>query len=166
MNKRLIASIATVTAFVVLVAGVALASGDPKVKAEGTEIFLRNSLIQATFHWSADSVSVKSGKPIQFVSVTKGEEPHTITVVNRDELPSTIDEVFNCGVCNKSLKLLDGHPFYDPDGDGGLNKRLDTWFLPAHQSISVKVTAPPGTTLYYLCAIHPWMQARIKVTGD
>ena len=29
--------------------------------------------------------------------------------------------------------------------------------------ISFNVTAKKGTTLYYLCAIHPWMQGKIKV---
>jgi len=34
--------------------------------------------------------------------------------------------------------------------------------LPGH-SISSVITAPPGTTLYYLCAIHPWMDGSITV---
>jgi len=25
------------------------------------------------------------------------------------------------------------------------------------------VTAKPGTTLYFLCAVHPWMQGKIVV---
>jgi hypothetical protein len=29
--------------------------------------------------------------------------------------------------------------------------------------IAAAVTAPPGTTLLYLCAIHPWMQGEITV---
>jgi hypothetical protein len=28
----------------------------------------------------------------------------------------------------------------------------------------VQVTASAGTTLHYLCIIHPWMQGSIKVT--
>jgi plastocyanin len=28
---------------------------------------------------------------------------------------------------------------------------------------TVKVTAKPGTTLYFLCAVHPWMQGKIVV---
>ena len=31
-------------------------------------------------------------------------------------------------------------------------------------SITFKVTAKPGTTLHFVCAIHPWMQGTIKVT--
>jgi hypothetical protein len=32
-----------------------------------------------------------------------------------------------------------------------------------HKSITIKVTAPAGTTLYFLCAVHPWMQGKIEV---
>jgi hypothetical protein len=28
----------------------------------------------------------------------------------------------------------------------------------------IKVTAPAGTTLYFMCAVHPWMQAKLVVT--
>jgi hypothetical protein len=33
-----------------------------------------------------------------------------------------------------------------------------------HRSISIKVTAPAGTTLHFICAVHPWMQGTLKVT--
>jgi plastocyanin len=33
-----------------------------------------------------------------------------------------------------------------------------------HKSGSVVISAPAGTTLYYMCAIHPWMQGKIVVT--
>jgi hypothetical protein len=33
-----------------------------------------------------------------------------------------------------------------------------------HKSISIKVTAPAGTVLHFICAVHPWMQGTIKVT--
>ncbi len=32
------------------------------------------------------------------------------------------------------------------------------------ESIDLKVTAPKGTTLYFMCLIHPWMQAKLVVT--
>jgi len=41
--------------------------------------------------------------------------------------------------------------------------RLRTVLLPPSTSISVQVTAPPGTTLSYFCAIHARMQGTIKV---
>ena len=30
-------------------------------------------------------------------------------------------------------------------------------------SFTVDVTAPPGSTRYILCVIHPWMQAKLEV---
>jgi hypothetical protein len=33
-----------------------------------------------------------------------------------------------------------------------------------HKSISIKVTAPAGTTLYYSCVVHPRMHSKIVVT--
>ena len=45
----------------------------------------------------------------------------------------------------------------------GIDGRLDTlWVLPG-ESVSAQVTAPAGSTLPYLCAIHPWMQGEIEV---
>ena len=32
------------------------------------------------------------------------------------------------------------------------------------ESIDLTVTAPPGTKLYFMCLIHPWMQAQVDVT--
>jgi hypothetical protein len=34
----------------------------------------------------------------------------------------------------------------------------------SHRHITIQVTAKPGTTLYFLCAVHPWMQGKIVVT--
>ena len=31
------------------------------------------------------------------------------------------------------------------------------------ESIDLKVTAKKGTKLYFMCAIHPWMQAKVIV---
>jgi plastocyanin len=33
-----------------------------------------------------------------------------------------------------------------------------------HNSITIKVTAKPGTTLHFFCAVHPWMQGKIVVS--
>ena len=36
-------------------------------------------------------------------------------------------------------------------------------FFSGQQSISADLTAEPGTTVKYLCAVHPWMQGTIRV---
>jgi len=33
-----------------------------------------------------------------------------------------------------------------------------------HKSITVTVTAPSGTVMHFLCAVHPWMQGTITVS--
>ena len=35
----------------------------------------------------------------------------------------------------------------------------------AHKSIKEIVSAPAGTTLHFICAVHPWMQGQIVVTS-
>lgn len=47
-------------------------------------------------------------------------------------------------------------------GGPGLDSPGDSLFFD-DESISATVTAPAGTTLLYLCAIHPWMQGEIAV---
>ena len=44
-------------------------------------------------------------------------------------------------------------------------KAGDSWFLnePGGKPYHVKVSAKKGTTLYFLCLIHPWMQAKVLV---
>jgi hypothetical protein len=49
-------------------------------------------------------------------------------------------------------------PKVDRPGDSGITgpgKR--------GESINLKVTAKKGTTLYFLCLLHPWMQAKVVV---
>jgi hypothetical protein len=51
-------------------------------------------------------------------------------------------------------------------GQAGLDEPGDSIAIegPKHKSISIKVTAAAGTTLHFMCAVHPWMQGTIKVT--
>ena len=50
---------------------------------------------------------------------------------------------------------------------GNNSKTGDSWFSGEKKgtSITKKVTADPATTpvIYFLCAIHPWMQAKSTV---
>lgn len=32
-----------------------------------------------------------------------------------------------------------------------------------HAKVTLTVTAKPGATLYFMCVVHPWMQAKIIV---
>ena len=129
----------------------------------GSTSFQPNTLIQSTLHWNPGTVDVRHGNRLKFVYANKGREPHTISIVNQDQLPATVGQVFNCKVCNEIFKIQDGHKrVLGPDG--GFNEFGDTIFFPPGATTTVVVTAPKGSTLYYMCAIHPWMQGTIYVT--
>jgi hypothetical protein len=60
------------------------------------------------------------------------------------------------------------HPLVDV-GAAGFNAPGDSIVTgpkaqPGGQPVTFKVTAAPGTTLNFLCVIHPWMEGRFSVT--
>jgi len=151
----------------------AKASGStPTVRTMGDETFEVNALIQATFRFSPMVIDVPSGGTLRFIKQDNApDEPHTLSIVSRGQLPTDIEGVFNCIPCNKILNehFVGGTPKLrvDRGGDGGLNMPGDSLLiLPGvNTSITQTVTAPAGTTLHFMCAIHPWMQGEIKVTA-
>jgi plastocyanin len=149
-----------------------------KVTDEGTS-YVVNKSEKDTMYFTPATVSVKSGEMLTFEYGGKPQdEPHTITIVSEKDLPKTPAQIDNCQIC---LELASGH-LANPKAPPGPTNDIAHWVLnkgPAgldepgdsiaiegakHKSMSIEVTAPPGTTLYFLCAVHPWMQAKLKVT--
>src|SRR3954452_24006221 len=102
-------------------------------------------------------------------------EPHSISFVKKSQLPKTnraIDKCQNQGhIC---FKIGVAHQFDPQTGNvakpvvdvnkPGVDGPGDSFYIaPKDKTLSFKVTAKKGKTLYYLCAIHPWMQGSIKV---
>jgi plastocyanin len=135
------------------------------VSTKGDERFVPNAMIQATLHFSPGQVNTGTGELLTWTHDDKTEEPHTVTIVAQADLPADIEEVFECQVCEAAL---DAHlaggltPVVDV-GAPGLDQPGDSLLFFPGESISAQVSAPSGTTLYYLCAIHPWMQGSITV---
>jgi hypothetical protein len=47
----------------------------------------------------------------------------------------------------------------------GLDQPGDSLLIDAEHPVTrARVTAAPGTTLRFICVIHPWMQGKLKVT--
>jgi hypothetical protein len=139
-----------------------------------------NRYIQDELRWDKDSYTVKSGGTIHIVNDAADEGPHTFTVVLAKDEPKTALQVVNCKICEALGKahgadpnsnappkfpfLENGvgqktPPKVDRAGDSGVTGQGKKG-----ESIDLKVTAPPGTTLKFICLIHPWMQAVLKVT--
>jgi plastocyanin len=141
---------------------------DKTVKTKGDETFVPNSKIMATLKFAPGHVAVNSGDTLTLQHDDKTLAPHTLSIVDADEVPSTIDEVFECPVCGDIFGVFPGEPtssvFVNAPGTGsGIDGRLDSLFVLPGESVSAEVTAPAGSTLPFICAIHPWMQGEIDV---
>lgn len=153
--------------------GVASGRDDNTIAAVGDFEFEPNKEFVNTFRFAPGKIKVPRGTEITFVNETGFDEQHTLTIVDEEELPETIDELFACTAC----ELASGHfdenftiiqPRLDV-GDPGLDTRGDSLAVgprgSADDTITANVTAPKGTRLPFLCAVHPWMQGSIKVNG-
>jgi plastocyanin len=141
---------------------------DRTVKTKGGFDMKPNKFIRSDLRFAPGKIAVRSGGEVTWRDRDDSPEPHTITVVDAEELPDTVEEVFGCfdtGPCS----LAAGHFATDPptlvlnEGAPGLDTRGDSLFLGDGEEISATVSAPSGTRLHYLCAIHAWMQGLIKV---
>jgi hypothetical protein len=138
-----------------------------------------NRYIQDDMRWAKDIYTVKSGGTVKVVLNKDQEGPHSFSVVRQKDLPKTADEAFNhCKPC-KTLGEAHGA---DPNSEGPpkfqyvengkgqneppkLNKPGDSGITGPKKgdTITFHVTAKAGKTLHFMCIIHPWMQAKLKV---
>ena len=142
-------------------------SHDPlRVRAIGEETFEANALIQSTFRFTPDITYPHSGERVRWVDDDGTDDPHTITIVRRAQLPADFVETFNCTPCNEALDahFAGGRVNLRVNvGRAGLDQPGDSLLLLPGESIGAQVTAPPATNLSFLCAVHPWMQGRLVV---
>jgi plastocyanin len=170
--------IAVIAALVpALVAGPALAQATKTVEVRGGDTLNPGQFIKNNFHFQPKNISVTSGSVVRWVDNDKdADDPHTVTIADQADLPQTIEQGDACfepgGLCIQTLEAhdpgLDELPpfnFVVNTGGPGLDARGDSLLFagPFAQSVEAQVTAPAGSTLYYLCVIHPWMQGRINV---
>jgi plastocyanin len=152
-----------------------------KAVIKGGDSFKPNAYVKNTVHFVPGTITVRSGGTVTLTNTTP--EPHTLSLVTRSQQPRTVAQVNSCEmaapgtVCN-TLALAHGVDPTGPPPQGpppkplvdvgtpGFDQPGDSTFIPpkgAGGPVTLKVTAKRGTTLYYLCAIHPWMQGRIFV---
>jgi plastocyanin len=138
-----------------------------------------NKYMQDNMFFSPGTVTVKSGGTITFKFDKPGSmEPHTMTILHQSDLPKTGAQAENCKPCERYATPHLKNPKAPPDqnnpivhwtlnkGNPGFNTVGDSVAIQEpgeHKSVTIKVTAKPGTTLYFVCAVHPWMQGKIIV---
>jgi hypothetical protein len=181
MNRKITAAVAGACLAGSLGTGAIAASGasapsKTTVKEKQSLKFVPNRYIQDGLRWDQDAYPVKSGGTIHLVYNVDSDGPHTLTVVDRKDVPKTAGQIEKCKICEKLGKAHGADPssnappkfLYLENGVGqdtppNLDKPGDSAFIAGKKNsfVDMKVTAKPGTTLYVMCLIHPWMQARI-----
>ena len=136
-----------------------------------------NKSLNIEFRFAPGTLHIQHGATLTFregppqPSFAGPVEPHTLSIVDRADLPRTLRELFFCEVCQPFLEAHDPGNDQQPPfiyrvnkGRPGLNQPGDSLLVDAdHPVIRARVTAPAGTTLHYLCAIHSWMQGKLVV---
>ena len=176
MRKQYLTGLLAAAGALAVGAGLAVAgirSGGPVVKTPGGEIFKVNKEAGDTLHFSPAVITVRSGESVTFEKTDKSPDPHTITLATKGQLPRSFER--KCVPCTVALGHLKNpkDPEHSPiktyilnKGQPGLDALGDSIALAPkgpHKSATVVISAPAGTTLYFLCAVHPWMQAKIIV---
>jgi hypothetical protein len=152
--------------------GLAAAAPTIEIKAEGKKLGFFGP------------TSIVEGEELRIVNKTNPAQvgPHTFTLVTKSSLPKTKPARKNCftpgHIC---LSIAEWHEFNPKtekigkqlvevgaagwDKAGSLKSPGDSWFSGEKPGGSVEqvVSAKAGTTLYFMCAVHPWMQGSIKV---
>jgi hypothetical protein len=186
MNSRKLAFSVGMTLVAAVIAAGAIASTGKSTSVTTVKAVSKlptvkiNRYIQDNLRWNRDVYKVQSGGTLHVVNMAADEGPHTFTIVKKKDAPKTGLQMVNCRICNK-LAIAHGadpnsdappkYPFLedgvgqqtppkvDKPGDSGVTGKGKKG-----ESIDLPVTAAPGTKLWMMCLIHPWMQAEIDVT--
>ena len=127
--------------------------------------------------------TIVAGQELEVLNQTNPKQvgPHTFSLVTKGSLPKTPKARQTCftpkHIC-MSIAHWHGVQGNGPvkvnpvevgaegwDTLGSLTAKGDSWFTGAKPSASItqKVSAAAGSTIYFMCAIHPWMQGSIQV---
>lgn len=128
--------------------------------------------------------TIIAGEDLEVLNQTNPKQvgPHTFSLVTKGSLPKTPKARQVCftpkHICMAIAKwhgvkgngpvtknpVKAGAPGWDTLGS--ITKTGDSWFTGEKEpgtSIVQQVTAAAGTTIYFMCAIHPWMQGHTEV---
>lgn len=180
-NARRVLVTAVLGAALLVLAGSALGAGGgkgpakAKVVIKGGGSFKVNAYIKDSVHFVGGTVTVRSGGTVTLTNTS--EDGHTLSIVKPSQLPHSLKQIENCAVCGEIAKSHGVNPEGPPSegpppiplvnvGPAGFDQPGDSVVIgpKGHGGpVTFKVSAPPGTTLSFICAIHPWMQGRIHV---
>jgi hypothetical protein len=132
--------------------------------------FKKNKFFTDKSRFIPGTVVIRSGGTLTLKN--KSEAPHTFSIVQKSDLPNSLNKVLGCGgpgtICET---IFNAH---QPDADGnptkpvvdvgaaGIDQPGDSVVLNPKSSQKVTVSLAKGKSLYFMCAIHAWMQGVLK----
>ena len=142
------------------------AVGGMKIKA--------NAYVSDAQYWDADGYEIKSGATVTLRDKSTAGHPHSLSLIKK--LPKTPAQIMGCDACGPLMAAHEanqetgevGKPLVEAGGEGfdtGGDKTApgDSIYLPPKGKVTFKVSAKKGTTLNFVCAVHPWMLSKITV---
>jgi hypothetical protein len=147
------------------------ASARVKLSTIGGIKFKPNRFITDTMRFSKNVVAAQRGDRLVINDRTK--EPHTLSLVRRGQLPRRLRQVDGCFEGGPCGQIAVDHGAVNPEtgeeqepttplvnkGRAGFNQPGDSVLIPPGGRTSVAISG--SRDMYYLCALHPWMQGRI-----
>ncbi len=178
MRKHLLVTAAAAAAIVLAAFGPSLAGAATAPTGTTDTIYIQEGKGHSLKFVAPESV--KQGDELEIVNETNPKKvgPHTFSLVTKASVPQTANTRHNCftpkHICMSISKWHGFNPKTDkitinpakagPEGWstlGSNTKKGDSWFTGEKPgtSFTQQVTADPATTptLYFICAIHPWM---------
>ena len=123
--------------------------------------------------WASATTRVRSGGRLTLRNLTRGQAPgipnelHNFSIVTLRQVPRTQLQALDCRICRA---INDRHEFDANTGQPriavvnrgrrGIDRPGDS--IAFSGTRRAKVTARAGKTLNFICAIHPWMQGKLK----
>jgi plastocyanin len=158
--------------------GVGLAdhtNADHSVEILGGTTITPGESIQNDWRFEARDIEVNPGDTVAWHSVADEAAPHTVTLVRQSKLPQDLAEMEECYApgqpCASALNRHGNRQNRriivedDQDNERGLDEPRDSRWIKVNETFTARISADEGTTLYYLCAQHPWMQGSIDVVA-
>jgi hypothetical protein len=168
-------ALGAVLSLAVVIPALAQAPRNTTIRTVGKVQLKVNRFIKDSVRFNKDSATIRSGGRLTLAD--RSGQPHTFSLVRRSQLPQNVRQMERCfgpGPCDE---IAVDHGAVNPEtgeeqeptvplvnkGAAGFNRIGDSVLIAPRKKVRVNVTAARGKRLYYLCAIHPWMQGRLDV---
>jgi len=158
-------------------------AGPAPTAASGPTVFIKDGKQGLRF---VAPKTIVAGENLTVLNTTNPKKvgPHTFSLVAKSEIPKTAKERKLCFTKGHICKAIAGWHGVKGNGPvkvnpvevgpvgwstlGSLTEKGDSWFTGVKpnasitQPVSAETAAGP-TTIYFMCAIHPWMHGSIEV---